>query len=151
MAKLDSGRGHDDELFRLLVESVEDYAIFLLSPDGHVMSWNQGAERIKGYSAGDILGRHFSAFYPPEDQAAGKPDRLLAAAAAEGRVEDEGWRVRKDGSRLWANVVITALRDQGELKGFAKVTRDLTERRQAEEALARRSEELARSNADLEQ
>lgn len=144
--------GQADDLFRLLVESVEDYAIFLLDPEGHVISWNHGAQRIKGYEAEEILGQHFSVFYPEEDRAAGKPAHLLAVAAATGRVEDEGWRVRKDGARVWANVVITALRSPDHrLRGFAKVTRDLSERRQAEEALARRGEELARSNADLEQ
>src|SRR6185437_13707689 len=119
---------------------------------GRVLSWNQGAARIKGYAAEEIVGRHFSVFYPPEARAAGAPERLLAAAAADGRVEDEGWRLRQDGSRLWAHVVITALWDERrQLRGFAKVTRDLTARRQAEEALARRTAELARSNADLEQ
>jgi PAS domain S-box-containing protein len=141
-----------DDLFRLLVESVRDYAIFLLDPEGRVASWNEGARRIKGYEAAEIIGHHFSTFYVPEDVAAGKPQRLLEIAAVEGRVEDEGWRVSKDGSRLWADVVITALRDHdGRLRGFAKVTRDLTERRQAEEALDQRARELARSNGDLEQ
>jgi len=123
-----------DEAFRLLVESVLDYAIFMLDLAGHVVSWNQGAERLKGYTAAEILGKHFSVFYPPEEKAAGRPARLLAIAAAEGRVEDEGWRVRKDGSLFWASVVVTALRDTtGELRGFAKVTRDFTERRRAAE------------------
>lgn len=122
--------------FRALVESVRDYAIFMLDPLGNVMSWNLGAERIKGYSAADITGRHFSVFYPPEDIAAGKPERLLRLAAAEGRCEDEGWRMRKNGTRFWASVVIAAMRDAaGNLTGFSKVTRDLTERRQHEEAL----------------
>jgi PAS domain S-box-containing protein len=118
----------------LLVESVKDYAIFMLDPQGRVATWNAGAERIKGYRAPEILGKHFSIFYPPEDVAAGKCDRELEVAAGEGRFEDEGWRLRKDGSRFWANVIITALRSpEGALAGFAKVTRDLTERRTAEE------------------
>jgi two-component system, NtrC family, sensor kinase len=120
--------------FRLLVEGVKDYAILMLSPDGIVVSWNVGAERIQGYTAEEILGRPFTTFYPEEDLASGKPDRLLREAAEAGRVVDEGWRLRKDGSRFWSNVVITALRDSGDrLLGFAKVTRDLTEHRQAEE------------------
>ncbi len=120
--------------FRLLVESVKDYAIFILDTGGHVATWNPGAERIKGYKADEIIGKHFSIFYPPEDVAAGKTQRELEIATREGRFEEEGWRVRKDGSRMWANVTITALRNpDGTLFGFAKVTRDLTERRQAEE------------------
>jgi PAS domain S-box-containing protein len=118
---------------RLLVESVRDYAIFLLDPDGRVASWNAGAEAIKGYRRDEIIGKDMSIFYGEEDRAAGRPQRLLAAALAEGRVEDEGWRVRKDGSRFWADVVITALHDpDGQVVGFAKVTRDLTARRDAE-------------------
>ena len=125
------------ERFRLMVENVRDYAIFMLDPDGHVVSWNAGAERIKGYCADEILGHHFSQFYQQEDIERGKPERELLVAAAEDRLEDEGWRVRKDGTRFWANVVITALRDQaGNLRGFAKVTRDITERKQAEELRA---------------
>jgi PAS domain S-box-containing protein len=123
------------ERYRLLVESINDYAIFTLDPEGHVTSWNLGAERFKQYRAEEIMGRHFSVFYPPEDIASGKPARELAVAAREGRIEDEGWRVRKDGTRFWANVVITALRENGRLIGFAKVTRDLTERMQNEERL----------------
>ena len=123
-----------EEMFRLLVASVREYAIFLLDPDGRVLTWNAGAERIKGYSAEDIIGQHFSQFYPEEDK--WKPERELEIARQDGSVEDEGWRVRKDGTRFWANVVITAVHDEhGELRGFAKVTRDLTERRRAEEAL----------------
>src|SRR5437773_2090261 len=102
-----------EERYRLLVEAVKDYAIFMLDPEGHVATWNPGAERIKGYAAGEIIGRHFSAFYPPEDVAAGKPAHELRVAAAEGRFEDDGWRLRKDGSRFWGNVVLTALRDEG--------------------------------------
>jgi PAS domain S-box-containing protein len=131
-------------LYKLLVESVRDYAIFALDATGHIITWNPGAARFKGYTAQEIIGQHFSIFYPPEDQAAGKPEKELEIAIAEGRVEDEGWRVRKDGSRFWANVVITALRNtDGQLVGFAKVTRDLTERRRAEEIL-RESEERFR-------
>ena len=131
-------------LYRLLVESVRDYAIFALDPTGRILSWNAGAERIKGYSAGEIIGQHFSIFYGPEDLAAGKPDMELRVAERDGRIEDEGWRLRKDGTRFWASVVITALRGpKGELVGFAKVTQDLTTRRRAEDAL-RASEERFR-------
>ena len=131
-----------EERFRLLVESVTDYAIFMLDPQGHVLSWNAGAERIKGYAPSEIIGQHFSRFYPPE--AGDFPAHELRVAAAEGRFEDEGWRVRKDGSRFWANVVITALHGRDKrLIGFAKVTRDLTERRAHEEQL-RHSEERFR-------
>ena len=115
------------------MESVQDYAIFALDPLGRVLSWNPGAQRFKGYRAEEIIGKHFSVFYTEEDKQAGKPQAEVETATREGRVEDEGWRLRKDGTRFWANVVITALRDEkGELVGFAKVTRDLTERRRAE-------------------
>jgi PAS domain S-box-containing protein len=131
-------------LYRLLVESVLDYAIFALDPRGHIISWNAGAERIKGYRPDEIIGRHFSKFYPPEDIKSNKPGWELEVAERDGRIEDEGWRVRKDGTQFWANVVITALRDRdGSLVGFAKVTRDLTERRRADEQL-RQSEERFR-------
>jgi PAS domain S-box-containing protein len=124
-------RGED---FQLFADSVVDYAIFMLDPAGRVASWNLGAQRLKGYQADEIIGRHFSAFYSAEDVAAGKPERELAIARSLGRLEDEGWRVRSDGSLFWANVIITAVRnDTGDLRGFAKVTRDLTERRRAEE------------------
>lgn len=127
---------HSKEHFRLLVEGVRDYAIFLLDPKGRVLSWNLGAERIKGYRAEEIIGEHFSVFYAREEVQAGKPDRALEIAAAEGRFEEEGWRVRKDGSQFWANVLITPLRDHyGNVWGFAKITRDITERKRAEEAL----------------
>jgi PAS domain S-box-containing protein len=123
------------EEFRFLVDSVKDYAIFRLDPEGRVSTWNVGAERIKGYHAEEIIGKHFSIFYPPEDVKAGKPETNLRAAAEEGRIENEGWRVRKDGSQFWASAVTTALRDrEGRLRGFAKVTRDLTDRKRREEA-----------------
>jgi PAS domain S-box-containing protein len=123
-----------EERLRLLIESVRDYAIFMLDPDGTVRGWNSGAQAIKGYAAEEIIGRHFSVFYTPEDQRAGKPAGELERALVCGSLEDEGWRVRKDGTLFWANVVITAVRDEsGKLIGFAKVTRDMTERRRVEE------------------
>src|SRR6185437_11638916 len=122
------------ERLGLLVEAVEEYAIFMLDPDGTVATWNSGARRIKGYSADEIIGRHFSVFYTDEEISAGKPQRELDQAKAEGRARDEGWRVRKDGSRFWANVVITAVYDRnGRLEGFAKVTRDETDRKRVDE------------------
>ena len=122
-----------EQMFQLLVSSVQDYAIFMLDPWGRIASWNEGAARIKGYAAQEIIGQHFSVFYPERDVSAGKPEWELIVAADTGRYEDEGWRVRKDGNQFWANVVITALRDEsGNLKGFGKVTRDLTSRRRAE-------------------
>jgi PAS domain S-box-containing protein len=128
---------------RLLVESAVDYALLALDPDGHVVSWNAGAERLKGYREEEIVGRHFSCFYPPEALAQGWPEHELQVAAERGRVEDEGWRVRKDGSRFWANVVITALRNgAGQLEGFSKLTRDLTERKRAEDLVRRLNDEL---------
>jgi PAS domain S-box-containing protein len=124
---------HGGRIYQLMVEAVRDYAIFMLDPNGYVASWNTGAERIKGYSAAEIIGQHFSVFYPQEAIATGHPQRELEIATAEGRFEEEGWRVKKDGGQFWANVVITAVRDEtGALVGFAKVTRDLTERREAE-------------------
>jgi PAS domain S-box-containing protein len=132
-----------DELFRLLVESVRDYAIFLLDPDGNVATWNAGAERIKGYTAEEIIGQHFSQFYPTEARESRWPELELEIAAKEGRFVDEGLRVRRDGTKFWANVVITALRDDhGELRGFSKVTRDLTERRELEERTRQLNKEL---------
>jgi PAS domain S-box-containing protein len=133
-----------EERFRLMVMSVKDYAMFMVGPHGRVESWNTGAQRIKGYEAGEIIGQPITRFYPDEAVAQGRPWDLLREAAVSGHVEDEGWRVRKDGSLFWADVVITAMRDErGELRGFAKVTRDLTERRKTEEML-RRSEERFR-------
>jgi PAS domain S-box-containing protein len=154
------------ERYRLLVEQVKDYAIFMLDETGHVISWNEGAKRIKGYEADEIIGRHFSNFYPQEDKDNGKPQMELRVVREVGKFEDEGWRVRKDGTRFWANVVITAMYDdQQRLIGFSKVTRDLTERKQAEQALAESEEryrllstqlnktvqELAAANEELEQ
>jgi PAS domain S-box-containing protein len=132
------------DFFRLLVDRVRDYAIFALDTTGHVITWNEGAQRLKGWKANEIVGQHFSIFYPEYDKAARKPDYELEMAIKEGRFEDEGWRIRKDGSRMWANVIITALfDDDGTHVGFAKVTRDLTDRRAAEETL-RTSEERFR-------
>ena len=122
-----------EERFRLLVEGVTDYAIFMLDPNGYVMTWNSGAERIKGYQADEIIGQHFSKFYPPDVVEGGWPDHELQVATETGRFVEDGWRIRKDGSRFWANVTITALRDEsGRLRGFAKLTRDLSERKRAE-------------------
>ena len=123
-----------EERLRLMIETVRDYAIFMLNPEGVIISWNLGAERIKGYKATEIIGQHFSVFYSSEDVAAGKPQRELETAIREGRVEDKGWRVRKDRSQFWANVIITALHDShGTLRGFAKITRDMTDKRQVEQ------------------
>jgi PAS domain S-box-containing protein len=132
-----------EEQFRLLVQGVTDYAIYMLDPEGHVSSWNAGAERIKGYLPDEIIGQHFSRFYTQEDRANGLPVTALAVAAKEGRFEKEGWRVRKDGTRFWANVIIDAIySDDGTLIGFAKITRDVTEKRQAQETLERAQQEL---------
>ena len=123
-----------DRALQLVVDSIRDYAIFRLDPGGHIASWNLGAQLIKGYSAEEIVGSSLSRFYTEDDRAAGRPERLLERARTEGHVEDEGWRVRKDGTRFWADVIITAIRSEtGELVGYAKVTRDLSERRRAEE------------------
>ncbi len=137
-----------EERFRLLVEGTRDYAIYMLDPTGHVASWNPGAERIKGYRADEVLGRHFAQFFPAEDVQRGKPDAALRTAAAEGKYEDEGWRLRKDGSRFWASVVITALYDDaGGLRGFSKITRDLTAKKQADETARRLLQEQAARQA----
>jgi len=134
----------ENEQLNLLVACVHDYAIFMLDPRGYIRTWNVGAERIKGYAADEIIGKHFSIFYPPEEIAAAKPDRELVEAERDGRFEDEGWRLRKDGTPFWANVVITAVRDaKGVLRGFGKVTRDLTARREAEETARRLAAEQA--------
>src|SRR4030095_654539 len=133
-----------EERFRHMVESVKDYAIFMIDPHGYIESWNAGAENIKGYKADEIIGKHFSIFYPEEDIERDKPGFELKVAADVGRFEDEGWRLRKDGSRFWANVVITALRDKdGSLRGFGKVTRDLTDRKYAEEQRLKLAREQA--------
>ena len=138
---------HAVELYRLLIERVTDYAIFALDAGGHIVSWNPGAQRLKGYQAHEIIGKHFSTFYPDSDKRAGKPEWELKVATEAGRVEDEGWRIRKDGTRFWANVVITALRDDdGRLVGFAKITRDLTERMESQQ----RAIDDARRLADVE-
>ena len=135
--------GADDSRYRLLVESITDYAIYMLDAEGYVTSWNPGAERFKGYTTKEIIGEHFSRFYTPEDREAGRPSNALKMAAESGRFEAEGWRLRKDGAQFWAHVVIDPIRRDGELIGFAKITRDLTERRAAEQAL-RQSEEQFR-------
>jgi PAS domain S-box-containing protein len=159
-----TGHGISDEQYRMIVQSIKDYAVFLLSPEGLIASWNEGARLIKGYTAAEVIGRSFEIFYPPEAVADGFPRRELNEAARVGRFEDEGWRIRKDGSAFWANVVITAVRDRdGRLVGFAKITRDLTARRLSEEQArqlaaeqaanaeaARRNEELHHLNAQLE-
>jgi PAS domain S-box-containing protein len=141
----------NDQRLRSIVESIGEYAIYLLDRDGHVLTWNPGAERIKGYKADEVLGLHFSRFFTGEDQERGRPAELLRQAAARERVEEEGWRVRKDGSRSWANVVITAIRDSsGEVTGFAKVTRDMTDRKRAEEALIFQLSGALLANLDAE-
>lgn len=138
--------------YQLMIESVKDYAIFMLDPQGHIASWNRGAERIKGYSADEIVGKHFSIFYPDEDKQWDKPGHELEIAARDGRFEDEGWRVRKDGSLFWANVIISSVRDEtGELLGFTKVTRDLTDRRALEQQLRSRAEELEQQKLQLQE
>lgn len=142
-----------EELVRLLVSSVSDYAIFMLDPEGYVTSWNAGAEKIKGYTPEEIIGKHFSVFYPIEERSSGKPDLALRTARELGRVEYEGWRVRKNGTRFWADVIITAVRDEtGRLRGFAKVTRDVTDRKNSEDVrrtlMAQRE---ARLRAEAEQ
>jgi PAS domain S-box-containing protein len=141
-----------EERHRILVEGITDYAVFMLDADGYVSSWNPGAEQLKGYRTEEILGKHFSIFYPPEDIESQKPARELEIATAGGRYEEEGWRLRKDGSRFWANVVITRLRDErGQIRGFAKVTRDRTEHMAAEQAIAleRRKLKAAFEHADI--
>jgi PAS domain S-box-containing protein len=139
---------HGGQIYQLMVDSVRDYAIFMLDPDGHVASWNKGAQRIKGYTPSEIIGQHFSVFYPQKEILAGLPPHELKVASRIGRFEDEGWRLRKDGSAFWANVIITAVRDEkNKLVGFAKVTRDLTERRAAEEKSVADARRIARAEA----
>jgi PAS domain S-box-containing protein len=136
----------EDARYRLLVEAVTDYALFMLDPGGRIVNWNAGAERIKGYTAEEVTGEHFSKFYTEEDRAAGEPAKALEAATREGRFEKEGWRVRKNGERFWASVVIDAIRgDDGRLIGFAKITRDFTERRNTQLALQAAQEQLLQS------
>ena len=134
--KAQEALGNSDRQFRLLVEGVVDYAIYMLDPSGTVISWNTGAERLKGYKASEIIGQDSARFYTDEDRAAEWPQRVLEAAGRDGQFETEGWRIRKDGSRFWALAVVDAIRgENGELLGFGKVTRDITERRMAQEAL----------------
>jgi PAS domain S-box-containing protein len=152
-----------EERLRLLIEGVREYAIFQLDPLGHILSWNAGAERMKSYRTDEVLGKHFSIFYDPVDAQSGRPEHNLAQAAQEGECKGEGWRIRKDGSRFWASVVITALRDpNGNVRGFVKITRDMTERRarevtleEAKEALELRVEQraavLVKVNLELRQ
>lgn len=137
------GEGMTLELLKLLVDNVKDYAITMLDPKGKVLTWTPAAEHIKGWKPNEIIGQHFSKFYPPEDVAKGKTETELKTAAEQGRFEDVGWRVRKDGSRFWASVVITPLRNsEGKLLGFGKVTRDLSEQRAAEDKIKRQTQEL---------
>lgn len=139
------------EWYKLLVESVQDYAIFLLDTSGKVTSWNKGAQKFNGYKAEEIIGKHFSVFYPEKDKKRGKPEWELAEVRKYGRIEDEGWRLRKDGSRYWANVVITGLYDNsGRLRGYAKVTRDLTERKKNEDALKEANRVLKHQQKELQ-
>ena len=150
--RLQTRLARSDEQLRLLIGGVKDYAIFMLNPQGFVVSWNDGAERIKGYKADEIIGQNFSRFYPPEEVATGKPALELFQAIADGKTEDEGWRLRKDNSRFWANVLITPVRDgKGELRGFSKVTRDITARKETEALLSEKMNELSRSNEELAQ
>ena len=143
------GSAESEKIYRRLVGEIREYAIFMIDPNGIVLTWNAGAERLKGYSAEEVIGQHFSRFYRDEDVRAGKPQQELEAALKKGRIEDEGWRLRKDGSRFWANVIITPIFDDaGFHRGFAKITRDLTERKLSEETL--RVELIERRNAEAE-
>jgi PAS domain S-box-containing protein len=147
-----SGTGESPDIFRVLVESVRDYAIFVLDPEGRILTWNLGAQALKGYAKEEIIGKHFSKFYPPEAVASGWPERELELAEKEGRFADEGWRVKKDGTTFWASVIITALRSpSGVLTGFAKVTQDLTARRQTEEQLQTLNGELRNKVSELDE
>lgn len=151
-SSLFQGPMNRDETFRRLCESVKDYAIYLLDREGVVQTWNPGAELMKGYRAEEIVGQSFTRFYVPSDIDAGKPRRLLSQAAHAGRITDEGWRVRKDGSRFWASVVITALyNDEGHVTGYAKITRDLTERKRMDEDLQETLRRLEQANKELEE
>lgn len=155
IAKLESSQQElrqSEERFRLLVENVEDYAIFMLDPTGRIVSWNEGAERIKGYRVGEVIGEHFSIFYTQENVERSLPEEELRVAAVEGHYKKEGWRVRKDGSRFWADVVITALTDEaGDLHGFSQVTRDITAYKEAEEVLRSSLSELAHLKVALDE
>ncbi len=138
--------------YRMLVENIADYAMFLLDTEGHITSWNLGAEKLKGYKPREIIGSHFSIFYPESDRRNRKPQKMLEACLAYGKVEDEGWRVRKDGSHFWADVIVTALYDEdGRHRGFAKVTRDLTERKEFEDQLQQSNSKLEASYKELQQ
>ena len=142
-ARPQAGPAEESQMLQLLVENVRDYAIILLDSKGRVLSWNNAAERLKGWQSFEIIGKSIETFYTPEDVAAGKVATELRVAEQEGRFEDEGWRVRKDGSRFWANVILTALRDRdGALRGFGKVTRDMSERRAAEEKIRQQAQEI---------
>jgi PAS domain S-box-containing protein len=146
------GLAEQTDLFRLLIESIRDYAIFVLDPEGNVLTWSPGAQAIKGYTRDEIVGQHFSKFYLPEAVQSGWPQRELVLAQKEGRFTDEGWRVRKDGTSFWASVTITSLRSKsGELSGFAKVTQDLTERRHAEERVQALNRELRQHVSELDE
>ncbi|WP_221885049.1 PAS domain-containing protein [Variovorax sp. DXTD-1] len=139
----DDSRLIELQRFELLVSAIHDYAIYMLDPQGHVVSWNAGAERFKGYAAAEIVGQHFSRFYAPEDRAAGIPERALQTAQKEGTFQAEGWRLRKDGTRFWANVVIDLIyAADRRLLGFAKITRDVGDRKAAEEALRKSEQEF---------
>jgi PAS domain S-box-containing protein len=145
-AERPGGSLNEEDIYRLLVSAITDYAVYMLDPTGVVTSWNPGAQRFKGYQAHEILGQHFSRFYTDQDRATGLPSRALKIATEDGRFENEGWRLRKDGTRFWAHVVIDAIRnDAGELIGFAKITRDLTERRETQQALEKAREQLFQS------
>jgi PAS domain S-box-containing protein len=149
LIKAREASAESEERFRLLVDGARDYAIYMLDPAGSVVSWNEGARRIKGYTAEEIIGRNFACFYTPEDVEAGLPDEHLRTAAMAGRVGHEGWRLRKDGSRFWAETILTVLREpDGSLRGFVKITRDISERRQQQEALAQSQAALAQAQKD---
>lgn len=140
-----------NETYQRMIVEIEDYAILMIDPAGTVMNWNRGAEKIKGYKADEIIGKNFRLFYTEKDRQAGVPDQLIARAEQNNRAQHEGWRVRKDGTKFWGSVVITALHDDnGQVIGFSKVTRDLTERMEAEEALKKNAQELARKNRELD-
>ena len=145
-------RRHQSEArqFRLLVQQVQEYAIFMMDAEGRITTWNAGAERIKGYTAAEIIGRPYSTFFPPEEAASGKPQKILAAAARDGKAETEGWRVRKDGSRFWVNALVTAIHDEsGKLLGFSKITRDVTEKMRHNEALRKEIAEKEQAREEL--